>query len=90
MGPLFGKEEILGGSNHLYENCVNPSECPVHKDEYEKERQPASFTERVKQGLQTFKDKIIGPITDAFVGTGAEEEEKLEMKEEASKTEEKA
>lgn len=32
-GRIFGDDEILGGSDHPIEECVNPLECSIHRDE---------------------------------------------------------
>jgi hypothetical protein len=58
---IFGEDELLGGKgSHSYETCANPPDCAVHKDEFAKRNPPTSLTDKIKQGFQSLKEKLLG------------------------------
>jgi len=46
---IFREDELLGGKgSHAYETCANPTNCPVHKDEYLRRNPSSSIADKIK------------------------------------------
>ncbi|CDW83915.1 UNKNOWN [Stylonychia lemnae] len=53
-GRIFGQNELVGGTQHYYEECVNPLECFIHSEVHQ---DYIDRDKRVKQAQQKYKNE---------------------------------
>lgn len=64
VAPAAGILPERAVEEHDYDKCVNPEGCSLHREEFIEKRENPSFAEKIKQGINALKEKIMGPSED--------------------------